>query len=121
MSNVLESLQLSELSDRAIAVLNRETEVLTRLIAARSFAPLPPGYTPKVVEVLYDDLVFIRLEDGYLRYLRPCDQSYLPPFMEMRFDDEIALFMVGTETVINRLTAMATLDEILGVLNSERN
>ncbi|MGB3491230.1 MAG: hypothetical protein WBA57_00775 [Elainellaceae cyanobacterium] len=37
--------------------------------------------------------------------------------MEVRFDDQMALFLIQGEVVVNRTQAMAALDQLLGRLN----
>jgi hypothetical protein len=36
--------------------------------------------------------------------------------MEVRFDDQMALFVIDGEIVVNRVVAMAELDQVLGRL-----
>lgn len=95
------------LSPQAIALLSREPDILTGLAEDRLLPPLPPGYVPRLIEVLFDDLPYIRSESGVVTYLRQCRTDYKPAFVEYRFDGEIALFQVGSELVINRIEGMA--------------
>ena len=95
------------LSPQAIEVLNQEPEILEDLAQARSLPPLPPGYSPAVVEVLFEDVPYLRSEQGVLSILRECLPDYQPRFIEYRVDDETAFFQVGGEVVVNCLEAIA--------------
>lgn len=96
-----------ELSAHAVAILSREPEILADLAESRLLPPLPPGYVPHIIEVWFDDIPYIRVEAGTVMYLRDCRPDYEPPFVEYRFDDEIALFQVGRECVVNRIAGIA--------------
>ncbi|MEL7358226.1 MAG: hypothetical protein AAFN40_16885 [Cyanobacteria bacterium J06560_6] len=105
------------LSERAIKALNDEPTILQSLAADRLLPPLPPGYVPKVIEVLFDDVPYIRTEEGVVTRLRECRQDYQPSFIEYRFDDEIALFQIGGELVINRIEGIANVNALQALLN----
>ena len=96
-----------KLSDAAIACLVPEREIVVDLVRARHQLPLPPGYVPTVIEVLFDDIPYIRSEHGRVVYIRPCRLDYQPPFVEYRFDGEMAVFQVGGEYVVNRAERIA--------------
>jgi hypothetical protein len=104
------------LSASAIALLTREPEITSALAIARRKHPFPAGYTPAVVDVLFDDVLFIRSDRGQIVFIRPCSPNYQPPFVEVRFDDQMALFLIQGEVVVNRTQAMAELDHLLGRL-----
>jgi hypothetical protein len=70
------------LSERAIQALNNEPTILQSLAADRLLPPLPPGYVPKVIEVLFDDVPYIRTEDGVVTRLRECLEDYQPSFID---------------------------------------
>lgn len=95
------------LSQKAIRALQNEPTILQSLAADRLLPPLPPGYVPKVIEVLFDDVPYIRTEDGVITRLRECHKDYQPSFVEYRFDDEIALFQIDGEIIINRIEGIA--------------
>jgi hypothetical protein len=105
------------LSERAIHSLNNEPTILQSLAADRLLPPLPPGYVPKVIEVLFDDVPYIRTEDGVVTRLRECLEDYQPSFIEYRFDDEIALFQIGGEIIINRIEGIAKVSALQELLN----
>lgn len=105
------------LSDNAVALLSREPEILVDLAESRQLPPLPPGYIPQVIEVLFDDIPYIRVEAGVVTYLRKCRPDYEPPFVEYRFDDEIALFQIGDELVVNRVEGIASIVALIGHLH----
>ena len=96
-----------KLSDVAIARLAPELEIVADLAMARHQPPLPPGYVPTVIEVLFDDIPYIRSEHGRIVYIRPCRLDYQPPFVEYRFDGEMAVFQVSGEYVVNRAEKIA--------------
>ncbi len=104
------------LSASAIALLTREPEITSALAIARRRHPFPAGYTPAAVDVLFDDVLFIRSNRGQIVFLRPCSPNYQPPFVEVRFDDQTALFLIQGDMVVNRVQAMAELDQLLGRL-----
>jgi hypothetical protein len=95
------------LSAQAAVVLSKQPEILADLARERLLLPLPPGYVPNVIEVLFDDVPYLRSEQGVLTYTRNCHSNYEPLFIEYRFDDETALFQVGDEYVVNRIEGLA--------------
>ncbi|MEO1396240.1 MAG: hypothetical protein AAFV90_25365 [Cyanobacteria bacterium J06634_5] len=105
------------ISTKAINALNNEPTILQSLAADRKLPPLPPGYVPKVIEVLFDDVPYIRTVDGVVTRLRECHQDYQPSFIEYRFDDEIALFQINGEIIINRLEGIAQVHALQNMLN----
>ena len=95
------------LSPQATSLLIQEPELLANLAEERERPPLPPGYIPQVVEVLFDDLPYIRSDNGIVSCLRDCPADYAPTFVEFRLDGETAMFQVGGEYVINRMAGIA--------------
>ena len=95
------------LSAQAVSILSREPSILADLAESRLLPPLPPGYIPSVIEVLFDDVPYIRSTNGVLNFVRNCYLDYQPQFIEYRFDDETAIFQVGSEYVINRIEGIA--------------
>jgi hypothetical protein len=106
------------LSPKAIARLLAVPELADEAVRERVNPPFPAGYTPTTIELLYDDMLFVRSEKGRVTYLRQCPENYNPPFFEMRFDDQMALFLVEGEVVINRAIEMVHLETVLGRLRS---
>jgi hypothetical protein len=105
------------LSPKAALLLSKEPEILRDLERDRLLPPLPPGYVPAVVEVLFDDVPYLRSEQGISTYVRDCRPDYQPQFVEYRFDDEIAVFHIGGEYVINRIEGMAQVAGLQGFLS----
>ncbi|MGB3614212.1 MAG: hypothetical protein WBA10_10495 [Elainellaceae cyanobacterium] len=105
------------LSQSAIELLRREPEIASDLARERKRLPFPAGYRPAVIDILYDDLLYVRSEYGQITFLRDCPRNYIPPFMEIRFDDQMAMFVIRGEMVVDRTQNMAALDELLGRLN----
>ncbi|NEQ47482.1 MAG: hypothetical protein F6K00_29645 [Leptolyngbya sp. SIOISBB] len=96
-------------SDQTIAILRREPNILADIAKARNRPPLPPGYCPDVIEVLFEDVPYLRSEQGVLSVLRDCLPDYQPRFIEYRMDEETAFFQVGSDIVVNRLEGIADL------------
>lgn len=105
------------LSQRAIELLRREPEISADLARERQKPPFPAGYRPALIEILYDDLLYVRSEAARITYLRDCPRNYIPPCMEIRFDNQMAIFVVQGEMVVDRTGYMAALDELLGRLD----
>ncbi|MEM9505183.1 MAG: hypothetical protein AAGA01_14635 [Cyanobacteria bacterium P01_E01_bin.43] len=97
------------ISAQTMEVLRHEPEILADLAEARERPPLPPGYCPDVIEVLFEDVPYLRSEQGVLSVLRDCLPDYQPRFIEYRVDEETAFFQVGSDIVVNRLEGIADL------------
>lgn len=115
-SNLNPVLLLSQwgLSFNAIAVLSQHAELLDELARERTKSCFPSGYTPSLIEILFDDILCIRYQQGQISYPNPSPEQ--PPFMEVRFDDQMALFVINDEIIVNRVVAIAELDHVLGRL-----
>ena len=111
--NLAQTLESWNLSEQATLTLSQEPDIVADLAQARQRHPFPAGYTPTVIDILFDDVVFIRLHSGRLIYTRPCPSIYQPPFVEWRFDDQCAFFQIGCEIVVNRLEHLASLDQFM--------
>jgi hypothetical protein len=105
------------LSPQAAFLLSKEPEILRDLERDRLLPPLPPGYVPIVIEILFDDVPYLRSEQGIPIYVRDCRPDYQPQFVEYRFDDETAVFHIGGEYVINRIEGMAQVAGLQGFLS----
>ena len=108
-NHTLPNLETWGVSAPAITVLSQEPEILVDLAEARERPPLPPGYYPDVIEVLFEDVPYLRSEQGVLSVLRDCLPNYQPRFIEYRMDEETAFFQVGSYVVVNRLEGIAQL------------
>ena len=95
------------LSSRATSYLSQHPEQLTALAEAKALPPLPPGYVPEVVEVLFDDVPYLRAVNGELIFSRDCLPDYQPGCVEYRLDDQLAFFQVGSDVVVDRLGGLA--------------
>jgi hypothetical protein len=105
------------LSPQAALLLSKEPDILRDLERDRLLPPLPPGYVPIVIEILFDDVPYLRSEQGIPIYVRDCRPDYQPQFVEYRFDDETAVFHIGGEYVINRIEGMAQVAGLQGFLS----
>lgn len=107
------------LSEQAIAILQKEPEILEDLQKLRKLPPLKAGFQPKVFEIKFDDVTYIRHERGKLSYHHPCSKDFVPMFSEYKLDGETILFHVDGEVVIDR-TANLNLEQILKSLQLEK-
>jgi hypothetical protein len=105
------------LSERAIAILSKEPEIVIDLQRSRSLPPLPPGYVPQQVEVLLDDMVALRYVNGEKIYERQFSDHFEPQWIEWRFDDQNAVFAIEGEYVLNRTEGIAEVVARLGLLS----
>ncbi|NEZ65239.1 hypothetical protein D0962_21080 [Leptolyngbyaceae cyanobacterium CCMR0082] len=80
-------------------------ELLDTVTEAQQRPPLPLGYVPSVIEVLFEDVLYLKSVDGVLLLARECLADYQPRFVEYRFDDEMALFQVGRDVLVNRIAS----------------
>ena len=80
-------------------------EILEAVTKAQQRPPLPLGYVPSVIEVLFEDVLYLRSVDGVLLMARDCLADYQPRFVEYRFDDEMAIFQVGRDVLVNRIAS----------------
>lgn len=99
------------LSETAADRLSDRPELVERLSMARKLPPLQltPGIPPQKVEYLMDDLTYICMENGRVTYYRSWEAGLEPLFWEVDIDDEIAVFAINGEYVLNRLTSSASL------------
>lgn len=87
--------------------LKQHPEQLPALAEGRALPPLPPGYVPEVVTVLFDDLPYLRSVGGELIFSRDCLPDYHPGCVEYRLDDQLAFFQIGSEVVVDRIGGLA--------------
>ena len=102
------------LSKSVTSVLNCNPELLSRLDRVRHQGLFSPDYQPKIIEVFYDDICWIKSVSGQITYSKPPIDQYMPTLIEVRFDDEIAMFSIKLETVVDRTANLAPLLELLG-------
>ena len=92
-------------SPQAQDLLTEMPEILEAVTEAQQRPPLPLGYVPSVIEVLFEDVLYLKSVDGALLMVRDCLADYQPRFVEYRFDDEMALFQVGRDVLVNRVAS----------------
>ena len=92
-------------STQAQGLLAEMPEILAAVMEAQERPPLPLGYVPSVIEVLFEDVLYLKSVDGVLLMARDCLADYQPRFVEYRFDDEMALFQVGRDVLVNRIAS----------------
>lgn len=102
------------LSKSVISFLRCNPELLLRLDRVRHKGLFSADYQPRIIEVFYDDICWIKSVGGQITYSKlPIDQS-MPTSIEVRFDDEIAMFSINLETVVDRTANLAPLLELIG-------
>lgn len=107
------------LSQSSVEFLQGRMETVNYLRSQRDLESFPVNYTPAVVEILYEDVIFFRYEVAKeeVTFCRPCPGGYDPSFSEWKFDGKCAFFQCGEDVVINRIDKIAKLDEIVGFLD----
>lgn len=85
-----------------IKVLENEPEMVEYLASKRHLPPFPKGYKPLSFEVRFEDGGFYYHERGKLPYIRKSEEGYKPAFTEYLIDDEILVFKVGSDVIIDR-------------------
>src|SRR6476646_10431349 len=98
------------LSPESTVILGKRPELVERLSEARKQPQLvlTPGISPARVDYLMDDLPYICMEHGQLTYYRKWEVGRDPFFWELQINDEIAVFAIQGEYVVNRLQIVAT-------------
>lgn len=65
------------ISPEAKEILRFEPEIAASVVKARSLQSYKAGYRPTVVELLLDDLPYVRTVCGEPVYIRPCRPNYV--------------------------------------------
>ncbi len=107
-----------DITEAAQEALSQEPEVFAILKKARSLPSFKPRYRPTVVELLLDDLPYLRTVCGEIVYTRNVRDDYDPPFWELKFDGETALFVIKGEIIVNRVADLSDWLVGLGLLDS---
>jgi|GEM_PF-3512588 len=102
------------LSKSVVALLRHDAELISRLDRVRHQRLFPPQYRPKTIEVFYDDTCWIKSVDGRIIYSEIPSGKSIPTTIEVRFDGEIAMFSIDSETIVDRTTSSVSLLELLG-------
>lgn len=90
------------LSQHAIFILSQEPEIVADLAKARELEPFAVDFKPRVFEVLFEDVVYIRWQEGKKPFIADCSENYQPLFTEYALDEQCALFLINGEVVVNR-------------------
>lgn len=106
-----------QLSEAAISFFEDRPEMLEHIAKAKVQPPFAAEYTPSLIEVLFNDIVYIRYENDTITAIRKSKEGFVPEFWEVCFDEETALFVIGKEVVIDRAAEMANLDKVMGNFN----
>jgi hypothetical protein len=94
-------------------ILYQDHEIVQSIAEARSQLPFPSNYQPKCLDILFEDQIYItRIEGRYTHYKHWQEKTH-PKFIEIRFDDECALFSVRGEVLVDRIYLMAKTDSYL--------
>lgn len=102
------------LSKSVLELLSYDPELVIRLGRMRRYRSFPHTYRPQTIEVLYDDICWIKSIDGRIVYTHPATDCWLPTFIEVRFDRELAMFSIDCEQIIDRTGNLSSLRELLG-------
>lgn len=106
-----------QLSGAATSFFEDRPEILKHVAEAKERSPFAAKYTPTLVEVLFNDIVYIRYENEAITAIRESKKGFVPEFWEVCFDGETALFVIGNEVVIDRSGEMADFDVLMGKFN----
>lgn len=101
-------LQSWDLSPQAVAVLEKEPEIVEALVQARYAPPFPSDYLPQQYEVRFEDVTHIFLKRGKAPFIQNCSPDYSPAFVEYCFDNQTALFAVDGEIIVDRTQNLDT-------------
>lgn len=93
--------------------LESDPEIVAAICRARRRFPLPAGYTPRTIEIVFDDVVCARITNGVLVYERRLPAGYVPPFIEYRLDGQMGWFQIQGKVLVDRLSKLAALDQLL--------
>ena len=102
------------LSKSVVALLCHNTELISRLDRLRRQRGFPSQYRPKKIEVFYDDACWIKSVDRRVTYHDLPISKSTPITIEVRFDGEIAMFSINSETIVDRTNNSVSLLELLG-------
>jgi hypothetical protein len=108
MTNLIE-----RASPRILAYLEGRPGMAEEIAEEQQKAPLPAGYTPSVIAVFFDGMIFLRWKQGRIIYLRDHPKTYVPDIVQIEFDEQVALISVLREVLVDRATYMASLDRLL--------
>lgn len=101
------------LPENARQWLKDEPKIIAYLEESLQKPSFKSDYVPRKMDILYDDILFISYRAGQVPYLRAMPENFVIPFTEIRFDDEIALFMIRGKILIDRTREMAQIDALL--------
>ena len=108
-----------KISKNAADILTPRPELVERLAEAKSLPPISiiPGTPPQTVEYLMDDLPYICMEAGKLKYYRDWSEGFDPLFWEIDINGEVAVFVINGEYIVNRLVDAA--ENIMALLSPD--
>jgi hypothetical protein len=127
MNNQLKLEQLLsqwQLKENTKTILLEFPDVVESLLADKLLPSFNEDYSPQIIEILLDDVCYIKIIKGKLSSLKDCPLDFNFNWLEYRFDGECALFICHGEEIVNRLELMANLEEELNfnnLLNSNIN
>ena len=101
-------------AEQVKSFLNDNPEIKKYLEKQSEKGNFPAEYTPRVVEIKFEGLTYVRYDTGEIVASRECARGYMPPFWEVCFEEESAFFMLSPNIVLlDRVSDMAELDLIL--------
>jgi hypothetical protein len=116
MNNQLELEQLLsqwQLNQDTQTILLKFPDVVESLITDKSLPNFPEDYSPQNIEILLNDICYIKITDGKLSRLKDCPPGLNCHWLEYRFDGECALFICNGEAIVDRLELIANLERKL--------
>jgi hypothetical protein len=91
-----------------------DLEMIDWLKSERSKKPFPLHYRPAIIEVFYNGICQIISIHGQLTYFQPFPDKAICGSIEIKFDREVAMFIIQGEMVIDRTPSNIQLDRLLG-------
>jgi hypothetical protein len=102
-------------SKSVMSLLRNDPELFARLDLARHQRPFSSKYRPTTIEIFYDEICLIRAIDDRIIYNQLMPELSIPTLVEVKFDGEMAMFLVNCEPVIDRTTSTLPLANLLRV------
>ena len=101
------------ISKSVVALLHHDPELISQLDRLRHKRVFSLQYRPKTIEIFYDHTCWIKSVDGRIIYHQIPTKKSIPTQIEVRFDGEIAMFSIDSETIVDRTTGSVSLLDLL--------
>jgi len=100
------------LSKTATRIIESDSFFLNYLISEKDKFPLPPFYTPNEVEIRFDNVLILKLDQGRVVYFNENKSNLKPCLIDWRFDDDCALFQADNQILIDRVSELESFSDI---------